>query len=106
MATNTKRVPINRPARGRLSPAALDAFRRMRRLKCSCSSETAWIYGRQCDGCKTWKHLHWTLHRELKLRPWDFYGVVDIHGHGNEAERARTRELEAALAALRREGRR
>jgi hypothetical protein len=67
----TKRTPINRQARQRITPVAVEAFRKMKaaRERCVCDDE-------ECEACDEWWTLHQTLHRELSAKPWEFPCIV------------------------------
>ena len=52
----TTRTPINRSRHGRITPAAIEAFKRM---------EAA----RTCDG---WWEAHAVLHAALGCKPWEY----------------------------------
>ena len=53
----TKRTPINRDRRRKITPEAIDAFKRM---------------GAARDGSKAWWQAHHALHAALRLPPWVF----------------------------------
>ena len=53
----TTRTPINRPTKSKITPAAVDAFKRMLKLR---------------EGSDQWWELNGTLCRELKLPPWEW----------------------------------
>jgi hypothetical protein len=98
----TKRVPIHRPARTRISPEALDMFRRMKAVE------------REGPQCEEWHQLNCALCRVLQLKPWQFPALVhpDAVRHWPaspasdpdpwEAKLERYRALEATLAEQRR----
>jgi hypothetical protein len=107
--SNTKRTPINRPARRRFSPETLDLFRQMRDLECSCKRR--WVTRKdghggywghtECRDCTVWNKLHSQLLVSLSPRPkpWEYPAVQDLNGHGGENSEELTRALEAALEA-------
>lgn len=69
---STKRRRINRPVRrpDQFSPAALDAFRKMVALECTCPPrdwEGKYWEHEPCAGCEEWWQHHRILHRELRL---------------------------------------
>jgi hypothetical protein len=68
----TNRTPINRRPTGRLTPQAIEIFKRMVAIKCTCGE------GNDCDcpGCREHLQLDDDLSRELGLRPWQFPSVV------------------------------
>jgi hypothetical protein len=73
----SKRTPINRPPRATITPAALEAFRKMQRLERRCTCEEpdwdgAYWNQEQCPACEQWWAQHSILHGELRLRPWQW----------------------------------
>jgi hypothetical protein len=68
VGVTTKRTPINRPSRTRVTPAALEAFRAMQRLerRCACKDDD------DCPACQQWGEQHAILHSELRLAPWQW----------------------------------
>jgi hypothetical protein len=99
----TKRVPINRPARGRITPAALDLFSEMQSLECTCKVRWPAKGYDRCPGCKRWWNLHSEFFDSLvpHPKPWQFPCVLNIRGEGDEDAARLTAELEAALAERR-----
>jgi hypothetical protein len=113
----TKRKPIARLGRAQIFAAALDAFRRMQQLEqqCTCAPDRLgwrlWCAG-GCSTCDQWWEHHAILHRELRLRPWQFPAVehpdaqcpypAGSYAAGrwrpDEEAQARYRALENALA--------
>jgi hypothetical protein len=70
----TKRTPTGRLPKSRITPEAIDLFRRMRKLKCTCAPrDWAGEYWRHetCPGCKEYGRLSAQLESELKLAPWE-----------------------------------
>ena len=67
----TKRTPINRPLRPKVTQAALEAFRTMQRLerRCTCKGEDD---EGECAACRQWAERHLVLHGELQLTPWQW----------------------------------
>jgi hypothetical protein len=65
----TKRTPINRPPRTKVTPEALAAFRAMQRLerRCTCKSND-----HDCPACVQWNEQHSILRSELRLKPWQW----------------------------------
>ena len=66
----TKRTPINRPPRPRVTPEALEAFRTMQRLEQRCTCKNA--DDDNCPACVQWAEHHAILHSELGLAPWQW----------------------------------
>jgi hypothetical protein len=66
-----KRMPKGRNFQ--ITPAAIEAFRRMEAIECTCEpidwSEKYWERA-PCSGCDRWWEHHSTLHGELQLKPW------------------------------------
>jgi hypothetical protein len=56
----TNRTPINRPPITRITPKAVNLFRRMQEVK---------------DGSDEWWELHAKLHDELQLKPWEWPAI-------------------------------
>ena len=75
----TKRTPINRSPRAKITPAALEAFRVMQRLerRCTCKGDDS-----DCPACVQWSQQHSILHSELGLTPWQW----PAYEHPDEAE--------------------
>src|SRR5262249_55603802 len=70
----TKRIPINRLARGpRFTAEAIEAFRRMHALEsqCTCTADVE----ESCAACDAWWDHHRVLFHELRLKPWEFPAV-------------------------------
>jgi hypothetical protein len=73
----TKRTPIHRPPRNSITPAALEAFRKMQRLekKCTCEEpdwDGEYWKREQCPACTQWWEQHSILWRELRLKSWQW----------------------------------
>jgi hypothetical protein len=75
---STKRRPINRPRRDdRFTPAALEAFRKMRELegRCRCKPRNwageYWKH-KPCRACDEWWEQHAVLYAELRCKLWEF----------------------------------
>ena len=93
----TKRTPIKRPHRPKITPKAITIFRSMQQLVCTCPPPTAGGVPTECPGCAEWLRLHNVLHRELNLRPWQFPCIAVPGTEGATADQiALYRELEAA----------
>jgi hypothetical protein len=75
----TKRTPINRPLRTKVTPEALAAFRTMQRLerRCTCKDDN-----NDCPACVQWGEQHSILHSELQLKPWQW----PAYEHPDDAE--------------------
>jgi hypothetical protein len=99
---STKRTPIKRPLRPRITAQAISTFRAMNKTVCTCPppSVTEGVAGGvqpRCHGCEEWFRLHSILHRELGCRPWEYPCVQHPDTEGAKADAvARWRELEAA----------
>lgn len=113
---STKRIPIHRPTRAQIPLEALDLFREMKNVKCTCPpidwKEKYWER-HECPGCERWWSLHSRLAQLLPgIRPWHWPVIQSPRAQGpypegsytaaqwspNETAQARWRELEAALA--------
>ena len=70
----TKRTPIGRPPRARISRQAIALFREMEAIVCTCLPRDWNEYWKheECAGCKRWWELHSDLHDELELKPWQW----------------------------------
>ncbi|HWX28439.1 MAG TPA: hypothetical protein VNZ53_13515 [Steroidobacteraceae bacterium] len=73
----TKRVPLTRIGKNKISSAAIEAFRRMQKLKeqCTCPEitwEQHFTNHEKCKACKEWWVQNSFLCRELRLPPWKF----------------------------------
>jgi hypothetical protein len=112
---STKRIPIHRPTRAQIPLEALDLFREMKNVKCTCPpfdwKEKYWER-HECPGCERWWSLHSRLAQLLPgIRPWHWPVIQSPRARcpypagsnaaaqwrPNEAAQARWRELEAAL---------
>jgi hypothetical protein len=65
----TKRTRITRPPRRTFSAKAIALFKQMQALdqQCTCTSEHD-----ECRACEQWWDAQSELHRELRLRPWQW----------------------------------
>jgi hypothetical protein len=89
----------------KVTPAALTAFRRMRKLECQCTCPPIDWAGKywereQCAACAAWWDAHWTLHQELKCLPsqWPCIeepGAVSPYPSGSHAAEEWKPDLEA-----------
>jgi hypothetical protein len=112
---STKRIPIHRPIRAQIPPEALNLFRKMKTLKCTCRPidwEGKYWDRDECPGCKRWWNLHSRLAQLLPgIRPWHWPVIQSPHAEcpypegsqaaaawkPNEEAQARWRVLDAAL---------
>ena len=107
---STKRRPISRPLRPRITPLAIETFRAMEETVCRCrrprwkpdgpgqfsTGGGSWVQN-ECSGCREWWRLHSILHGELGCRPWEFPCIEYPHWKDANPDRvALYRELEAA----------
>jgi hypothetical protein len=74
----TKRTPIARGERPKLTDAAIEAYREMKILatRCTCPprqdpNSPTWKYHPPCAACEEYDRLEMQIHRELKCRPWE-----------------------------------
>ena len=76
---STKRIPIHRPIRAQIPLEALDLFREMKNVKCTCPPidwKGKYWERHECPGCERW----WSLHSRLaQLLPWDT--TLALAGH-------------------------
>src|SRR3954470_6284501 len=111
----TKRTPLRRDLKRKITPEAIDAFRHMEALRTACTCEPRdwagehWKH-RCCATCDEWWRVHSVLHNELGLRPWEWPAVehpdaaspypagsyASEHWKPDERGRALYRELDAA----------
>jgi hypothetical protein len=82
----TKRTPIARAVKSKISPAAIDAFRKMQKLELQCTCPPIdWAGkhwerpGRPCRACKERSNAHHLLWKELRLPPhhWPAFEYPD-----------------------------
>jgi hypothetical protein len=107
--SNTKRTPINRPARRNFSAECLDLFDQMQRLECTCKPPrivknssgfgNVWKQER-CSDCTKWRGLHRQFMDTLQPRPkpWQYPCIIPPDGRGDDDAEALTAELENALS--------
>lgn len=114
----TNRIPIGRPPVTQITPKAIAAFRKMRRLEARCTCEPIDWGGKyyeheQCKTCEQWWEQNAILCSELRLKPWEWpaYERPDAESpypEGSEARKnhkpdlagqARYRTLEQVAAA-------
>src|SRR5262249_49743045 len=75
MATmSTKRTRIRRPQRAKITPEAIESFRRLLALEqaCTCAHLPDSI---RCSACKEWSAEHSRLHDLLGLKPWQWPAI-------------------------------
>ena len=118
----TKRTPINREQRRRITPEAIEAFRRIKKVEGACTCPPRdwggeyWKHEPSCDACSEWSAAESVLSKELALRPWEWpavlhpdaqcpfpagsYAAERWHREKDEDAIARYREMEEALARL------
>ena len=76
----TKRRPLRRDLKRRITPEAIDAFRRMEALRAACTCAPRdwageyWKH-RQCASCEEWWAVHNVLHGGLGLKPWEWPAI-------------------------------
>jgi hypothetical protein len=112
--SGARRVPLTRPTQAQISARAVELYKQMRKLKCSCGQypdPTKWTGRQMCEGCTRWWELHGELDSELKSKAWQWPAIcpptlhpVFDHAAGRftdefvpEQPDARMRALEAAL---------
>ena len=98
----TRRTPLaRRPALARITPAALEAFRRLRVLEAQCTCLPDGPPIRLCVACDEWWAQQSTISHELALKPW-LWPAVEHEGTGewrpNEEARALWRLFEEAAS--------
>jgi hypothetical protein len=95
----TRRSRIERSLRQRITPVALDAFRRLVAFEAQCVGPPGCEPYKRCAACDAWWQQQGIIHRELSLRPWHF-PAVEHENTGewpaNEAARALWRAFEQA----------
>jgi hypothetical protein len=109
----TKRKPVGRPLRQKITPEILATFRTMQELESACSCESIdwtdrnYTKHRPCAACDEWWGRHAILHRSLNLKPWEWPAVenpdaLNPYPEGSQAAQdhkpdLRGRELYRAL---------
>jgi hypothetical protein len=106
----TKRTPISREGRPKLTEAAIAAYRRMKALEplCTCPPKgDPNQYIPPCPACAECQELEWVLHREFRCRPWELPPLQseppedgDLAGVWAKAAFMRYVALERAVARL------
>lgn len=70
----TNRTPINRKGKLQITDKAVELFREMEDIDCTCEPvdwDRYWEH-RLCAGCERWWELNSLLHHELDLKCWDW----------------------------------
>lgn len=69
----SKRTPVGRPPKSRITPEAIAAFKRMETARdgCTCSQD-GWAIGGDCPACEEWWAAHSVLYDSLGLKPWQW----------------------------------
>jgi hypothetical protein len=74
----TRRTPLARQAvPQQITPRAVKLFTELERARrarkhADCIDTKQGLCSSECPVCELWYNLHDELHRELKLRPWEF----------------------------------
>ena len=73
----TRRTPLRRDMKRRLTPEAIDAFRRMEALRAACTCPARDWDGkpsehRSCASCEEWWDVHKVLHDALGRQPHEW----------------------------------
>jgi hypothetical protein len=68
----TRRRPIKRLLRTRVSPDVLAAFSRLQEAEAACTCG-----GDSCSACDAWWHNHNVIHGALGLKPWQWPAVLN-----------------------------
>ena len=68
----TKRVPKLAAGRIKITDHAVENFKDMQLLPCTCTAPRR----ARCEGCERWWELHRELLWELDLAPWEFPAVM------------------------------
>jgi hypothetical protein len=96
----TKRTPLRRRTKTRISDAALRIFREMQDIECTCGPVRK--HPPECHGCKRWDALHEQLVEALRwnLETWQATCIPSPDGGGWHDDLAVQLQcdLEAALA--------
>lgn len=80
---STKRIPIKRDLNARITLRAVELFRAMEALECTCEPTTWGDDGNwrnpppSCASCEKWWDLHNQLWRELGAKPWEWPCIWD-----------------------------
>jgi hypothetical protein len=72
----TKRTPIHRDTRQQITPAAVEAFREMEKLRTQCGC-LLMKQGRRCSACGEWWKQHSILHDAVGAKPWQWPCFLD-----------------------------
>jgi hypothetical protein len=72
----TKRTPIKRVPKSRITPTEVAIFAEMQALpECSLVFGPEYWDRQECEACKAWWKLHGKLHAELRLRAFEWPAV-------------------------------
>jgi hypothetical protein len=81
--SGTRRVPISRRSTAPITPAALEAFKRLVVLDAQCVGEPGGCIPHQrCASCDSWWHMQGIISRELHVRPWIWPACEPAQGRG------------------------
>jgi hypothetical protein len=103
--SGTKRIPIYRQARPRLTAKAIELFRQMKPLHrlCTCAPpppNQLWKKA-DCPACCQWYDLQAEWHTELGGKPWNWPIIRQTLAECEGGQRELWQELEAASKAAR-----
>lgn len=80
----TKRTPLARAAKDKITPEMVDLFKRMRRLEYGCTCPPInwngkyWEHSNgECASCTKWWKLHSLLWRSMNLHPGDWPAIAN-----------------------------
>ena len=78
--SGTRRVPLARRSAAQITPAAMEAFRRIRSLEAQCTClprdwEGEYWKHEPCPACDEWWTQQSMICRQLSLRPWHWPAV-------------------------------
>jgi hypothetical protein len=76
----TKRVPLRRELKRRITPEVLDVFATMENIECTCPDDG--VETPLCKDCEIWNDANTVLRGLLKLRPW-WWPTVDFPDEEN-----------------------
>jgi hypothetical protein len=104
----TKRVPLKRDLRRRITPEVVAAFKRMQAADAACDCaekherrEDWW----PCEHRDEWWEAHRIIHRALGMKPWNWPCVLKpgskLHGDDDEKAVERWRQIEEVAKAER-----
>jgi hypothetical protein len=102
----SKRTPIHRSLIMQITPRAVELYRQMCGIRCVCPPRAYGDrYQAPCASCDKWWGLHDQLHRELKLKVWEWPAVLSISGGSRPGADVLEEELRQAAALERRAAR-